>query len=100
MSARPDYDSLSGRLRGLLIALMDVLTPSELSEVDEFLDHAEFGEALRSLAWIISEEAKTISASHFAEIQQLALDMRMAAELPPDLVNNVEGSEPGGGDPL
>jgi hypothetical protein len=51
-----DFDDLSGRLRGLLIGLDDVLTKDEAAEVEELLDHAEFGEALRALAWIIVEE--------------------------------------------
>jgi hypothetical protein len=84
-----EIDDLSGRLRGLVIALGDVLAKDEAREVDHLLEHAEFGEALRTLAWIIVEEDKRIARSHFDEIQTLADRMDMAHELPQQLARHV-----------
>lgn len=98
VSPNADYDALAGRLRGLVIALMDVFSPDELREVEEFIEHAEFGEALHSLAWIVTEEGKTIPAAALDQIESLALDMGVVAELPADLSNHVGSSEPEVGD--
>lgn len=98
VSPQPDYDALAGRLRGLAIALMGVFSADELREVEEFIEHAEFGEALHSLAWIVTEEDKTIAVSAFDELVQLAAAMGVVEELPPGLAAHVEPRGLGGGD--
>lgn len=98
VSPLPDYDALAGRLRGLVIALMGVFSVDELREVEEFIEHAEFGEALHTLAWIVTEEDKIIPVAVFDELARLAVDMGVVGELPPSLANHVETGESGGGD--
>lgn len=78
----PDFDDLLGRLRGLVIALGPVLVQGDVAEVDELLDHAELGEGLRTLAWLIVEEDKRIEMRHVREIESLAARMHITAELP------------------
>lgn len=85
-----DFDDLGGRLRGLLIQLDDVLTKDEAAEVEELLEHAEFGEALRTLVWIIVEEDKRIGRSHFDDIRALADRMDVDHELPEQLPRHVQ----------
>ena len=85
-----DFDDLGGRLRGLLIQLDDILTKDEAAEVEELLEHAEFGEALHTLVWIIVEEDKRIGRSHFDDIQTLADRMDVDHELPEQLPRHVQ----------
>ncbi|MGL5829079.1 MAG: hypothetical protein ACRC0L_05860 [Angustibacter sp.] len=82
MMPTPDFDELLGRIRGLLISLGATLSSEESSEVDELLDHAELGEALRSLAWLIVEEGKRVARSDVREIESLASRMDISGELP------------------
>jgi hypothetical protein len=83
--AAADFDELMGGVRGLVIALGDTLTSNESAEVDELLDHAELGEALRTLAWLIVEEHKHIAAADIDEIRALAQRMGISDELPQTL---------------
>lgn len=84
-----DHDQMIGRLRGMVITLTGVLSQGEAGEVEEFIEHAEFGEALRTLAWIVVEENKPISAAHMSEIRALADAMGIAHELPNSLSDQV-----------
>lgn len=88
MTGSADYDELLGRLRGLVIGLSSVLSSGEAAEVDEFLEHNELGEALRTLAWIIVEENKQIATSEMREIRCLAQRMGMSAGLPDALYDH------------
>lgn len=83
------YDELGGRLRGLVISLDNVLSSEEATDVEEFIEHAEFGEALRTLAWIIVEANKQIRISDLTEIEALASLMEIAEEMPDDLHGHV-----------
>jgi hypothetical protein len=80
--ATPDFDVLLGLLHGLLISLGPALSPDEVDEVSELLDHAELGEALRTLAWLIVEEEKVVPHASIGQIESLAIRMRMTDELP------------------
>jgi hypothetical protein len=80
-----DFDELLGRIRGLLLSLGSVLSPEESAEVDELLDHAELGEALRTLAWLIVEEDKRVAMTAVREIESLAARMNNTEELPDTL---------------
>lgn len=80
-----DFDELLGRIRGLVISLGEALSLEESAEVEEFLDHAELGEGLRTLAWLIVEEEKRVPRADIAEIKSLAARMDIASELPDSL---------------
>jgi hypothetical protein len=83
-----DFDEILGRIRGLLISLGSTLSPDESAEVDELLDHAELGEALRTLAWLIVEEGKKVTMTDVREIQSLARQMGIGDELPGTLIEH------------
>lgn len=85
MTSDFDYDQLVGRLRGLLISLDGVLSQAEAAEVGEFIEHAELGEALRTLAWIVVDEGKQISSQESGELQALANFMGTSGEMPDGL---------------
>jgi hypothetical protein len=67
------------------------LSVAEVAEVEELLDHAELGEGLRTLAWLLVEERKHITERQLLEITDLASMMRILHELPPRLA--ISGSE-------
>ncbi len=83
--ATPDFDELAGRIRGLLISLGGTVAFEDSAEVDELLDHAELGEALRALAWLIVEDGKRVAMADVLEIEALAARMDMSQELPQTL---------------
>jgi hypothetical protein len=89
--ATADFDELMGRIRGLLIALSSTLSSEESSEVEELLDHAELGEALRTLAWLIVEEGKQVAMADLNEITTLAHRMGISDELPGTLAEHRDG---------
>ncbi|HET7475118.1 MAG TPA: hypothetical protein VFJ97_03735 [Dermatophilaceae bacterium] len=84
-----DFDEVNGRIRGLVIALSGVLSANEAGEVEEFLEHAELGEALRTLAWIVVEEKKLIALADLMEMQLLADRLGITGELPEGLSDHV-----------
>lgn len=79
------HDYLSGHLRGLLVLLHLTLSREEAAEVADLLDHDEFGEALRTLAWLLVEEGKKVSTEELLEIRSLAATMEISEELPESL---------------
>lgn len=83
-----NFNELSGRIRGLLISIWSALSSRESAEIEEFLDHAELGEALRALAWLIVEEGKEIAVVDIHEIQALAARMAISDELPGSLIQH------------
>lgn len=83
--ATVDFDYFVGRIRGVVIALSLTLSADESAEVEELLDHAELGEALRTLGWLIVEEGKQVPRAQIDEIAALAHRMGIARELPPSL---------------
>lgn len=88
-----DFDELLGRIRGLVISLGEVLSAEEAAEVEEFLDHAELGEGLRTLAWLIVEEGKRVPRSGIVEIESLAARMGITSELPDSLKRHAADDE-------
>jgi hypothetical protein len=80
--ATANFDELLGRIRGLLIAMGTDLSADESAEVEELLDQAELGEALRTLAWLIVEEGKRIPMADIREMETLAVRMGISDELP------------------
>lgn len=79
-----DFEEVLGRIRGLLIGMGSQLAPSESAEVVDLLDHAELGEGLRTLAWIVVDESKRLTFAEMAEFRDLAIRMDIVKELPSD----------------
>lgn len=82
MTARDDY---IGAIRGLVISLVDVLSAEECAEVEHLVDHGEPAEAVRSLAWIIVEEGKFVSADVVSSIEELVRGFIDPADMPANL---------------
>lgn len=76
-----EWDELAGRLRGLVVSLSNSFTPEECREVENFIDHDEFGEALHALVGIIVDEGTEISPEVADEIARLAERMGIQASL-------------------
>lgn len=89
MTALDDY---LGRVRGLLISLADRLTPEECAEVEHLIAHGEPAEGLRTLAWIIVDERKTIPAEAMASLRELTAGMIEVDHMPPGLDRHVDPS--------
>ena len=89
--ATAQSDDLLRRLRGLLLSFSPALSVAEVAEVEELLDHAELGEGLRTLAWLLVEERKHITERQLFEITDLASMMGILPELPHELL--ISGSE-------
>ena len=81
MMAHHDYTLLHETLTSLVAQLQNVLTESERGEVDEFIEVGEYGVALETVAAIIVEEDKRISASQYSSIMQLADMMGLRGSL-------------------
>lgn len=88
-----DFENVLGRIRGLLIGMGSQLAPSECAEVVDLLDHAELGEGLRTLAWLVVEEGKRLTFAEVAEFRNLAIRMDMVNELPSEFttVGSLDG---------
>ena len=70
-----DYSFLNQQLTRLLSLLNDVLSNSEISEVQEFIDVDEYGLAFHTLLDIIDEESKSITERAFELAKHIAITM-------------------------
>jgi hypothetical protein len=86
------YNKLSKDIRGILCALDSYLEASQIEEVEHFVNHGEYGEALRTLGWLLVEENKDVGIAILQEIERVADAMGMRGELPPNLHKQVEKS--------
>lgn len=78
-------------VRALINFLRDVLSDTEVSEVEHLVDHNEPAEGLRSLAWIIYDEKKNVDNKSVTKILSLIGDMIPETHLPPDFKNYGRG---------
>lgn len=85
MNKRWKYKQLSNDIRGILRALNPYLEGAQIDEVMRFVNHDEYGEALRTLGWILVEEDKSVPVEVLNEIKRLADEMGVRGELPPSL---------------
>lgn len=74
-------------VRVLIASMQDVLSAEEISEVEHLVDHDEPIEGLRTLAWIIHDERKIVSANSVEAILRLIGDAIPKADLPPNFGN-------------
>lgn len=82
MSAQQDYLK---RLRGVLTQVEPVLSAEEHADVRRLVDHDEGGEAMLTLAWILVEGGRRVSASTIREIRELAEGVIDPGDFPPNL---------------
>jgi hypothetical protein len=79
-------------VREVLKSAKRVLTTAEIHEVEHLIRHGEPPEALRSLAWIIVEENKLVSARTVEGIRKLTSGLLDPDHLPPNLDSHIEDS--------
>jgi len=70
-------------VRSLVDSLRSILSENEVSEVEHLIDHDEPVEGLRTLAWIIQDEGKVVSANTVGTILRLIGDSLPGKDLPP-----------------
>jgi len=70
------------QVHSLIDSLKDILSEGEVSEVLHLVDHGEPAEGLRTLAWIICDEKKSVSAEVVADIFKLTGGMISEDEFP------------------
>lgn len=89
------HDELRGQLHGLLVSLSPRLAADDTGEISDLIDHDEFGEALRTLAWLIVEGGLRVESRNLDRVRRLAAEMDMTDELPDfATVHSVEGGAP------
>ena len=76
-----NYTLLETKLGALLDSLEEVFTPSEISEVRQFLDAGEYGLALETICGIIAEEQKPVGNQVLEQIRVLRDLMQLDSEL-------------------
>ncbi len=77
LSLLDHYADMEAGLRALLFRLVDGFNPSEVAEVDEFIEAREYGLALETLAAVLVDESKEFDGSVVETIQELARAMNM-----------------------
>jgi len=87
-----EMEEYLGRVRGLVIEVEALLDPIDTSGAHHLIDHGEPPEGLRSLAWTISEEGRTIPRRVYDELLNLMAGMIDPDHLPPDLESCVAES--------
>lgn len=79
------YHQLEQDIRAILRTLASHLDASQIAEVEHYLEHGEYGEALHTLAWVLVEDNRRVPAAVLREIARLADAMGTREELPPTL---------------
>ena len=91
MATREYYADLEAQIRRLLQALDDVLSVAQRAEVDQFLNHGEYGLSLSTLAWILVDDCLSVTSTDMKEIFRLATTMHVEEDLPPSLKGHARG---------
>jgi hypothetical protein len=86
----PDFESYVRQVRELLELSKQVLTPSQVDEVEHLIRHGERAEGLHTLAWIIVEENLQVSADIVNDIRALSEGLIDPDQLPPNLESQIE----------
>lgn len=84
-----EQEDFVGRVRGLVISLLGILSHDESDEVERLIDHGELGEALRALAWIIVEEGKRVPSEAIDAIEELSEGLVVKEHMPSTLREHV-----------
>jgi hypothetical protein len=77
-----DYEEIAGRLRGLLICLMDRLPDKDLILIAEFIDANELGLALEQMADVLSEDQQPLTPDERSDMLTLVDRMHMDHRVP------------------
>lgn len=86
MSTQDDY---LGNVHGIVIAASDHLTTEQQQEVWHLIDYGEPAEALRTLAWIISDEKLMVDRLIVMGIRRLTNGLINLSDLPADLDSHI-----------
>jgi hypothetical protein len=78
---QPEFDEISGVLRGLVIRLSDRTTAQAAALVNEFIDAEELGLALEWLADDLSEHQEPVATDERSDMLALVRRMRMGARV-------------------
>ena len=74
------------RLRAVLDTVAGSLTEEQYSAVGVLIDHAEGGEAMLTLAWILAEGNCQVGGATIGEIRELARGLIDDSDFPPGFV--------------
>jgi hypothetical protein len=86
MTAFHDYLK---RVRAVVQSARDVLSDSEVAEIEHLIQHGEPAEGLRALAWIVVEENKRVPRATIAGIRTETEGLIDPSHLPPTLDTHV-----------
>ncbi|HET8970952.1 MAG TPA: hypothetical protein VFN19_07830 [Candidatus Nanopelagicales bacterium] len=86
MNTQDDY---LGSVHGIVIAASDDLTDEQQHEVWHLIYHGEPAEALRTLAWIISDEDLVVDRLIVMGIRRLTDGFLNLGDLPADLDSHI-----------
>jgi hypothetical protein len=75
------YSLIAQKLLSLLYLFRSNFTDSELKEVEDFIDHGEYGLALETFCSIVVEENKPIGTIAIARVKELASLMSMSDDV-------------------
>ncbi len=78
----PDFTVIDGLFAELLAASKAYLTPEEMSEVQHFVDVAEYGVALETFVYIFVEGGKSATQDMLSLITRLTGMMQMELDEP------------------
>jgi hypothetical protein len=76
------YSDMTSRLRKLLVEVSDSIGSLQVSEVEEFIEHSEYGLALTWLAGAVIESGTATSEIFRSQVSGLADTMGINQELP------------------
>jgi len=75
------------QVKQLISSCSKVFTQSEMAEIEHLIDHDELAEGLRTMAWIIHDENKSVDRSIVESIFALTEGLVLEEHLPPNFRN-------------
>lgn len=75
-----DYQKIEKNFSALIISLSKKFTSEEINEIEEFIDHGEYGLALDTVIDIIMEEDKEVSNDDLSIIVKLSNIMNLETD--------------------
>jgi hypothetical protein len=85
VSEASEQEHYLGRVRGLVIALSDLVPRERAAEVDRLVDHGEPAEGLCSLAWALHNVSASVPAWAVHDICELTEGLVAPEHMPPGM---------------